>query len=383
MLRESDRTRTGHPGFLWERSDWPSLTWVEERLSEPLMRASHAHERLCKGLDGIDAEARNEVHLQTLTQDLVKSTEIRETAYDPEKVRSSVARRLGMEIGGLVPSDRNEDAVVDMMLDATDNYAQPLTVQRLFSWHTALFPTGRSGMRKIIVGNWRNDSNGPMGVRSGPIGKETVHFEAPPAERVPDELQKFLNWFENPVDTDPVLVAGLAHLWFLTIHPFDDGNGRIARAIADMTLARAEQSSQRFYSMSAQIRKERNAYDKIIELSQKGELDVSSWLEWFLNCQVRAIDTAQQTLDATLEKARFWQRFKEVTLNPRQIKMLNRLLDGFNGKLTSTKWAKIAKCQQDTACHDITDLIARGALQKAPSGGRKTSYSLVIDTQDR
>lgn len=278
---------------------------------------------------------------------------------------------------GPVPADRNVEGVVEMILDATGNYAEPLTEERLFAWHASLFPTGRSGMTRIRVGGWHDDSDNPMQVVTGPIGREKVHYEAPPAERVPDEMAKFLRWFEQPGDMDPLLIAGLAHLWFVTVHPFDDGNGRIARAIADMALARSEKSGQRFYSMSAQIRREHKDYYDTLEWTQKGVLDVTRWQDWFLNCLGRAIDGAQETLGAVLDKARFWERFATEVLNERQIKVLNRLLDGIDGKLTTSKWAKLAKCSQDTAYRDILDLIERGALQKDPGGGRSTSYSLV------
>jgi Fic family protein len=274
---------------------------------------------------------------------------------------------------------RNVEGVVEMMLDATGNYTEALTEERLFAWHASLFPTGRSGINKIRVGKWRDDSNGPMQVVSGPIGREKVRYEAPPADRVADEVEKFLRWFEQPGDKDPLLIAGLAHLWFITLHPFDDGNGRIARAIADMALARSEKTGQRFYSLSAQIRNEHKDYYDTLERIQKGELDVTRWQNWFLNCLHRAIEGAQETLAAVLNTARFWERFAKEPLNERQINVLNRLLDGFEGKLTTSKWAKIAKCSQDTAYRDILDLIDRGALHKAPGGGRSTSYSLSIE----
>jgi Fic family protein len=262
------------------------------------------------------------------------------------------------------------------MMDATGNYAEALTEDRLFAWHASLFPTGRSGMVKIRTGDWRDDSTGPMQMVSGPVGKEKVHYEAPPAARLPGEMAKFINWFEEPKDTDPLLTAGLAHLWFVTIHPFDDGNGRIARAIADMALARSEETGQRFYSMSAQIRREHNDYYSTLEQTQKSTLDVTPWQNWFLTCLLRAIDGAQETLGAVLSKAQFWERFAKEPLNERQIKALNRLLDGLDGKLTTSKWAKLAKCSQDTAYRDILDLLERGALKKDPGGGRSTSYSL-------
>jgi Fic family protein len=363
--------------YLWEKSDWPALTWDEKSLTRLLAEVSREQGRLLGKMEALGFELRSEAHLQTLTEDVVKSSEIEGEKLEREQVRSSIARRLGMDAGALVPADRNVEGVVEMMLDATGNYADPLTEDRLFAWHASLFPTGRSGMTKILVGCWRDDSDGPMQVVSGPVGREKVHYEAPPAEHVPDEMAKFLRWFEQPSDMDPLLIAGLAHLWFVTIHPFDDGNGRIARAIADMALARSEKTGQRFYSMSAQIRREHKGYYDTLEWTQKGDLDVTRWQDWFLNCLGRAIEGAQETLGAVLDKARFWERFATEALNERQIKVLNRLLDGFEGKLTTSKWAKLAKCSQDTAYRDILDLMERGALQKDSGGGRSTSYSLV------
>jgi Fic family protein len=363
--------------YLWEQDGWPGLHWDDEQLSRLLAHVSREQGRLLGKMEGLGFELRSQAHLRTLTDDVVKSSEIEGEKLDSAQVRSSIARRLGMDVGGLVPADRNVEGVVEMMLDATGNYAQPLDAQRLFGWHAALFPTGRSGMRKIIVGDWRDDEEGPMQIVSGPIGREKVHYEAPPAERVPDEVDRFLAWFAAPGDLDPLLIAGLAHLWFVTIHPFDDGNGRIARAIADMALARSERTGQRFYSMSAQIRRERDDYYTVLERTQKGALDVTGWQDWFLNCLGRAIDGAGGTLSAVMDKARFWRRFATESFNERQIQVLNKMLDGFEGKLTSSKWAKLAKCSQDTAYRDILDLVALGALQKDAGGGRSTSYSLT------
>ena len=308
---------------------------------------------------------------------MLKSSEIEGEALDAEQVRSSIARRLGMDIGGLTPADRDVEGVVEMMLDATRGYDRPLTGERLFAWHASLFPTGRSGMTKIRVGAWRDDAGGPMEVVSGALGKERVHYVAPPAARLDAEIAAFLDWFDGETDIDPVLKAGLAHLWFVTVHPFDDGNGRIARAIADMALARSERSAQRFYSMSAQIRLERSAYYGTLEAAQKGGMDVTDWQAWFLGCLGRAIAGAQDMLASVLLKARFWERFATEALNDRQIAVINRLLDGFEGKLTSSKWAKLAKCSQDTAYRDILDLMERGVLQRNPGGGRSTSYGLA------
>ncbi len=363
--------------YIWQLPDWPKFHWDDARLAQSLAEARHKQGRLLGRMESLGFQLREEAVLQTLTQDVIKSSEIEGETLDPNQVRSSIARRLGMDIGGLVPSDRDVEGVVEMMLDATRHYDQPLTKDRVFAWHASLFPTGRSGMRKIRAGEWREDSGGPMEIVSGPIGKERVHFTAPPAERVDDEMTAFLDWFNSPPRIDLVLRAGLAHLWFVTIHPFDDGNGRIARAIADMALAQLEQSSQRFYSMSAQIRRERKAYYDVLEQTQKGTLDITGWLDWFLGCLARAVDGAQDTLGAVLHKARFWDQYSSVSFNERQIKMLGRLLEGFEGKLTTSKWAKIAHCSQDTAYRDILDLIDHGVLRKDAPGGRSTSYLLT------
>jgi Fic family protein len=365
--------------YIWEQKNWPDLTWDKGGLAAVLGQVSRDQGRLLGRMQGLGFELRREAQLNTLTEDVVRSSEIEGEKLDSDQVRSSIARRLGMEVGGLVAADRDVEGVVELMLDATTNYAQPLTADRLFGWHAALFPTGRSGLHKITVGGWRIDSGGPMQVVSGPIGRQKVHYEAPPAARVRKEMKRFLSWLEAPGDTDPLFVAGLAHLWFVTIHPFDDGNGRIARAIADMALARSEGSPQRFYSMSAQIRRERSDYYIMLERTQKGGLDVTSWQEWFLSCLRRAIEGSEDTLRSVLTKARFWERFAQQSLNERQVKVLNRLLDNFEGKLTTSKWAKLTKSSQDTAYRDILDLVERGALRKDSGGGRSTSYSLVMD----
>ena len=365
--------------YLWENPQWPAFTWDEKALARLLAQVSREQGRLLGKMEALGFDLRSEAHLRILTEDVVKSSEIEGEKLERDQVRSSIARRLGMDVGGLVPADRHVEGVVEMMLDATGNYAQPLTEDRLFAWHASLFPTGRSGMSKIRVGAWRDDSTGPMQVVSGAIGKEKVHYEAPPAARLPEEMARFINWFEHAKDIDPLLTAGLAHLWFVTIHPFDDGNGRIARALADMALARSEKTGQRFYSMSAQIRRERNDYYSTLEQTQKDGLDVTRWQSWFITCLLRAIDGAQEMLGVVLDKAHFWERFTKEPLNERQINVLNRLLDGFEGKLTTSKWARLAKCSQDTAYRDILDLVERGALRKAPGGGRSTSYSLLTE----
>ena len=365
--------------YLWENPQWPALAWDEKALARLLAQVSREQGRLLGKMEALGFDLRSEAHLRILTEDVVKSSEIEGKKLERDQVRSSIARRLGMDVGGLVPADRHVEGVVEMMLDATGNYAQPLTEDRLFAWRASLFPTGRSGMSKIRVGAWRDDNTGPMQVVSGAIGKQKVHYEAPPAARLPEEMARFINWFEHAKDIDPLLTAGLAHLWFVTIHPFDDGNGRIARALADMALARSEKTGQRFYSMSAQIRGERNDYYSTLKQTQKDGLDVTPWQSWFLTCLLRAIDGARETLGAVLGKAHFRERFAKEPLNERQIKVLNSLLDGFEGRLTTSKWARLAKCSQDIAYRDILDLVERGALRKDPGGGRSTSYSLLTE----
>lgn len=327
-------------------------------------------------MEALGFDLRQEAVLQTLTSDVLKSSEIEGETLDAAQVRSSIARRLGMDIGGLKAVDRNVEGVVEMMLDATRRYAEPLSKDRLFAWHASLFPAGYSGMTKITVGAWRDDGTGPMEVVSGPIGRERVHFTAPTASRVDAEMDVFLKWFNQSADIDPVLKAGLAHLWFVTVHPFDDGNGRMARAVADLSLARSENSPQRFYSMSAQIRQERTAYYEILEQTQRETLEITRWMEWFLGCLGRAVDGAQNALAGVLEKARFWERVKNDSINERQRLVLNRLLDGFEGKLTTSKYAKLAKCSHDTALRDVLALVERGVLVRSSEGGRSTSYAI-------
>ena len=363
--------------YIWEQPDWPGFTWDRKRLEKPLAEVRHKQGVLLGRMEALGFKLREEALLQTLTQDVLKTSEIEGEKLDPAQVRSSIARRLGVDIGALTPADRNVEGIVEVMLDATGNYQKPLTEERLFGWHAALFPTGRSGMEKITVGAWRKDEAGPMEVVSGPIGKEHVHYTAPPAKKLSKEMKAFLKWFNAEADIDQVLKAGLAHLWYVTIHPFDDGNGRIARAIADLALARSENSSQRFYSMSAQIRHERKDYYNKLEWTQKSTVDVTDWLDWFLGCLFRAIDGAQETLATVLLKAQFWEKHQTTTLNDRQRKVLNRLLDGFDGKMTTSKWAKVAKCSQDTAYRDILDLMDKDILRKDEGGGRSTSYSII------
>ncbi len=363
--------------YIHELEDWPKFYWQDEVLVASLAEVRHRQGRLIGRMEALGFRLREESVLNTLTEDVLKSSQIEGELLDKDQVRSSVARRLGMDVAGMVPADRNVEGVVEMMLDATQNYARPLTEDKLFGWHSALFPTGRSGMRKITVGGWRDDASGPMQVVSGPVGRERVHYEAPPTRSLAREMGMFLKWFEGKKTIDPVLAAGIAHLWFVTIHPFDDGNGRIARAITDMTLARSEKSAQRFYSMSSRIEIERKRYYEVLEATQKGSLDITAWLQWFLSCLNGAFDQADETLSTVVAKARFWETINDTPLNERQRRVLNRILDGFEGKLTSSKWAKLAKCSQDTAGRDIDDLVLKGILVRGPAGGRSTSYDLA------
>lgn len=363
--------------YIHEHKDWPGFHWSMEKLAEPLASVRYRQGELIGRMKSLGFRLQQEAVLETLTSDVLKTSEIEGEKLDAVQVRSSVARRMGLDIGGLKPADRDVEGIVEMMLDATGRYDEPLTEERLFSWHAALFPTGRSGLAKIRTGAWRDETAGPMQVVSGALGKEKVHFEAPKAHRLTREIAAFLKWFEGGDAIDPVVKSGVAHLWFVTIHPFEDGNGRIARAISDMALARSEHSSQRFYSMSAQIKREHKEYYDILESTQKATLDVTAWMLWFLDCLGRAIDGARATLKAVLDKARFWDRIKEVPLNDRQRSVIHRLLEGFEGKLTSSKYAKLTKCSQDTAYRDIQALIERQILVQNPEGGRSTSYSLA------
>lgn len=374
-MADNLRMNSGDYKYIWQAGDWPNWRYDLVALTGPLTEVSRAQGLLMGRLADVGRPKRDQASLSALTEDVVKTSEIEGERLDVESVRSSIARRLGVDIGALAPVDRHVEGVVEMILDVTANCAAPVTRERLFGWHAALFPTGYSGLSKI-VGGWRDDASGPMQVVSGPIGRQRVHFEAPPADRLEAETGRFLQWVNADSGEPPLIKAGLAHLWFAALHPFDDGNGRIARAIGDLWLARADDSPQRFYSLSAQIQRERKAYYDILERTQKGTLDVTEWLAWFLDALHRAVDQAQHTLDAVLAKARFWQRFAATPMNERQVKLLNRLLDGFEGKLSTSKWAAIAKCSPDTALRDINDLLAHGALRKSVAGGRSTSYEL-------
>ena len=363
--------------YIHQQKSWPEFRWDQEAILKPLSDVRNRQGRLFGRMESLGFELRAEALLETLTEDVLKSSEIEGEILDKGQVRSSIAKRLGMDVGGAEEADRNVDGVVEMMLDATQRYAEPLTSERLFGWHASLFPTGHSGMSKITVAAWRPADVDPMQVVSGYYGKQKVHFEAPGGALLEAEMDRFLTWFNGDDRMEPVLKSAIAHLWFVTIHPFEDGNGRIARAIADMALARSENSPQRFYSMSAQIRVERKRYYDVLEATQKGDLTIDAWLAWFLECLLRDIDGAEDILGAVLTKARFWERLAGQPLSDRQRTMINRLLDGFEGKLTSGKWAVITKTSPDTALRDITDLVERGILVKEPGGGRSTSYALA------
>lgn len=360
-----------------EKENWTNFIWDNKQVMLKLGEARNLQGKLLGKMESLGFELQDEAVLDTLTLDVLKSSEIEGEFLEREQVRSSIARRLGIDIAGAVESERHVEGIVEMMLDATQRYDLPLTKDRLFGWHAALFPSGWSNLYKITVADWRKDTTGPMQVVSGPMGREKVHYQAPNSDRIELEMKKFLQWFENDNDIDLVLKAAIAHLWFVTIHPFDDGNGRITRAITDMMLARSDKSTRRFYSMSAQIRIERKQYYKNLEKTQKGSSDITEWILWFLQCLINAIHSTEGTLTKILYKAEFWKLHSTTIFNERQQKMLNKLLDGFDGKLTTSKWAKINKCSQDTALRDIQDLINKDILQKEPSGGRSTNYELI------
>lgn len=362
--------------YLYQREDWPNFNWGDDKIINPLAEVRNLQGRILGRMESLGFELRQEATLETTILDVLKSSEIEGEILNQAQVRSSIVRRLGMEWAGAIPSDRDVDGIVEMMLDATQNCYDPISAERLFDWHASLFPTGRSGMHKIRVADWRLDEAGPMLVVSGTLGKEKVHFQAPDAAVVPYEMDRFIEWFNSRIELDGILKAAVAHLWFITIHPFADGNGRIARALTDMLLARADNSKQRFYSMSSQIHKERTQYYEILERSQKGQIDITHWLLWFLNCLKNAILSSDSVLDKVWFKADFWKKHNGVMMNERQHQMINKILDHFEGKLTSDKWAKLCKCSKDTAIRDINDLIEKKIICKEDAGGRSTHYVL-------
>lgn len=364
--------------YIHQLKKWPRFTWQQQEIAGLLVETRHRQGRLLGRMEALGFNLQAEASLHNITLDVLKSSEIEGELLDANQVKSSIARKLGIDIAGLVPADRHVEGIVEMMLDATQQHQQDLSSERLFGWHAALFPTGYSGTHKIAVGSWRdNRPDDPMQVVSGAMGRERVHFEAPAADRLEEEMDTFIDWFNNYHEIDPVIKAAIAHVWFVTIHPFDDGNGRIARAIADMQLARADASAQRFYSMSAQIRKERKEYYDILESTQKGNLDITEWLTWFLQCMDRAMNATDDTLSRVLTKAKFWEQHAQTVFNDRQQLMLNKMLDGFEGKLTSSKWAAITKVSPDTALRDIQDLVEKGVLVKGEGGGRSVGYVML------
>lgn len=363
--------------YIYQQPEWPRFTWQPAQLELLLGQVRHQQGRVLGRMAGLGFALRDEAMLRTLTEEALTSSAIEGEALPPEQVRSSLARQLGLDVAGLVPASRQVEGMVALLLDATQHYPAALTAERLYGWQAALFPAGRSGLYPVATGTWRTDRTGPMQVVSGPPGREMVHFQAPPAAQVPAEMVQFLAWFDAPATSDPLLRAGLAHLWFVTIHPFEDGNGRLARALTDLLLARADDTPQRFYSLSAQLQRERAAYYRILEQTQRGGLDVTTWLTWFLGCLGRALTTSEAALATVLRKAHFWEQHAHTALSERQRQLLLRLLDGFVGKLTSSKWAKIAKVSQDTATRDLQALVKQGILVQEPGGGRSTSYRLV------
>ncbi len=364
--------------WIYKHQNWPNFKWDAQKLSFKLAEVRHHQGRLLGKMEGLGFELRREASLSTLTSDVVKSSWIEGENLNPEEVRSSIARRLGMNIAGLIPASRDVEGIVEIMLDATQKFSKPLTEKRLFDWHAALFPTGRSGMHSIVVGNWRKDEDGPMQVVSGPIGHEKVHFEAPSADKLKKEMAAFLSWFENQSNLDPVLRAGIAHLWFVTLHPFEDGNGRIGRAIADMALARADNIPDRFYSLSTQFALERKDYYNQLEIQQRSTPEITGWLEWFLDCLGRAISNAEESLAKVLFKAKLWDKINQNPVNERQRLIINRMLeDSFVGHMNTSKYAKLAKCSTDTALRDIQELKSRGIFIQNAAGGRSTSYHLL------
>ena len=359
--------------YLHERENWWKFTYDSHKVMTELGKVRAKQGLMLGRMSSLGFDFQEDALLTTLSQELVSSSEIEGELLDRQQVRSSIARRLGIETAGMVGASRYVEGVVEMLLDATQRYAEPLTDARLFGWHNVLFPTGMSGLYKIEVAQYRS---GEMQVVSGAMGKEKVHYEAPKPKRLAEEMERFISWVNAESEVDEVVKAAITHLWFVTIHPFDDGNGRIARALTDMMLARSERTSKRFYSMSAEIKLMRSEYYEVLEQTQRGDGDITEWLLWFLRCFDAALDSTEENLSAVLARARYWEHFAKEEINERQRKIINLQFDGFFGKLTSSKWAKIAKCSSDTALNDIKDLLGKGMLVKNGEGGRSTNYSL-------
>jgi Fic family protein len=362
--------------YIWQKAEWPQWSFNSAVFSQLLSQVNLERGRLLGSMQALGFNLAEKASLKVLTCEVVKSSEIEGERLNPEAVRSSIARRLGIEVGGLIPSDKHVDGVVDMVIDATRDCSTALTQERLFGWHAALFSTGHTGMFKIAVASYRDDTAGTMQVVSSSIGREKVHYEAPSATVIQTEMAQFLDWFNSELGLDPVIKAGLAHLWFVTLHPFDDGNGRIGRAICDVALARADGSPQRFYSLSAQMQREREDYYNNLEKAQRSTLDVTAWLTWFLGCLLRAVQSANEELKGVVYLANLSHRLPSGKLNERQKKVLNMMIQGFNGNLTTGKWAKIAQCSTDTALRDIGELVELGVLLKAGESKRATHYAL-------
>lgn len=363
-----------HPVYIWQQEQWPRFRWDAEALTEPLARVNRAIGELNGRISALGFDSKATAQLDALSREIGSSSQIENVSLNMDSVRSSMARRLGLESGALAPEDHYVEGLVDVMLDAVRNADEPLTAERLFNWHAALFPSGRSGMTHITVADWRRGEE-PMQVVSGALGKQRVHYEAPPSSQVPEMMAEFLDWVRT-ASLEPVLKAALSHLWFVSVHPFDDGNGRLSRTVADYVLARGDRGHQRYFSMSAEILRLKRDYYRILERTQQGDLDVTQWVLWFVSCLESAVRRASEVVDTTMQKALFWERFADTDVNERQRKVLNRLWDGFDGNLTTSKWAKICHTSQDTALRDIRDLLAKGMLRQAPSGGRSTHYLL-------
>ncbi|MDD4001625.1 MAG: Fic family protein [Bacteroidales bacterium] len=363
--------------YIYQKEGWPNFYWDKEIIAPLLLNVRYIQGQLIGKMSVFGFDLKNETHLSTITNNVLKSSEIEGEYLNTDQVRSSVAKRLGMDVSGLIPSERKIEGIVEMTFDATHNANKPLTKKRLFSWHKLLFEE-KERDSKLSIGAWRKEEGGEMQVVSGAMGKERIHFQAPDWSKIDFEIDLFLDWINNKTDIDNILKASIAHLWIVTIHPFDDGNGRIARAIADMLLARADNISQRFYSMSSQIRIERKDYYDILEKTQKGNLDITKWIEWFLNCLERAFIQTNANINKLMNKSKFWENNKTIVFNERQTKIINLLFNGFEGKLTSSKWSKINHCSQDTALRDINDLIEKKVLKKDVQGGRSTSYDLCF-----
>lgn len=376
MFKFADMKRSlKHSVYIWQQPNWPNLQWDAAALLEPMGRLSQLHGQLNGRMSMLGFHEKSHSLLSAMTDELISSSEIEGVLLNPNSVRSSIARRLGIENDGLLAEDHYVEGLVDVMLDAIRNCREKLTSERLFNWHAALFPMGRSGMYRINVADWRKGEE-PMQVVSGAFGHEKVHYEAPPSNCVQAEMERLIEWC-NSADHSPFIMAAVAHLWFVTIHPFDDGNGRISRTLADMLLARLDEDSARYYSMSAEINRNKKAYYEILEQTQKGNLDITQWLLWFFGCLENAIRRASATIERTLQKAAFWNKFRDTDVNERQRKVLNRMWDGFEGKLTTSKWAKICSCSQDTALRDINDLISKGMLRNSGESGRNANYRLA------